>query len=37
MEYLRKKHGVVTFIIDNLMCLELDVVKHGNELNAQKT
>jgi hypothetical protein len=36
MEYMRKKHGVKNFIIDNLMCLELDIVKHGNELNAQK-
>lgn len=36
MEYMRKKHGVRNFIIDNLMCLELDIVKNGNELNAQK-
>ncbi len=36
MEYMRKKHGIRNFIIDNLMCLELDIVKHGNELNAQK-
>ncbi len=36
MEYMRKKYGVRNFVIDNLMCLELDVVKYGNELNAQK-
>lgn len=36
MEYMRKKHGIINFIIDNLMCFELDIVKHGNELNAQK-
>ena len=36
MEYLRKKHGVKNFVIDNLMCFELDIIKHGNELNAQK-
>ncbi len=36
MEYMRKKHGIKNFVIDNLMCLELDIVKHGNELNAQK-
>jgi hypothetical protein len=36
MEYLRKKHGVKNYIIDNLMCFELDINKYGNELNAQK-
>jgi twinkle protein len=36
MEYMRKKHGIKNFIIDNLMCFELDIIKHGNELNAQK-
>jgi hypothetical protein len=36
MEYLRKRHGVRNFIIDNLMCFELDIQKYGNELNAQK-
>ena len=36
MEYMRKKHGIKNFIIDNLMCFELDIMKHGNELNAQK-
>ena len=36
MEYMRKKYGVKNFIIDNLMCFELDINKHGNELNAQK-
>lgn len=36
MEYMRKKHGIKNYIIDNLMCFELDIVKYGNELNAQK-
>ncbi len=36
MEYLRTKHGVRNYIIDNIMCFELDINKYGNELNAQK-
>jgi twinkle protein len=36
MEYMRKKFGIKNYIIDNLMCFELDIAKHGNELNAQK-
>jgi len=36
MEYMRKKHGIRNFVIDNLMCFELDITKHGNEWNAQK-
>jgi twinkle protein len=36
MEYMRKKFGIKNYIIDNLMCFDLDIVKFGNELNAQK-
>lgn len=36
MEYVRKRYGVRNFVIDNLMCFDLDIAKHGNEWNAQK-
>lgn len=36
METLRKKRGIKNFIIDNMMMMELDIVKYGTELNAQK-
>lgn len=36
MEYMRKRHGVKNFVVDNLMCFDLDIGKHGNEWNAQK-
>jgi twinkle protein len=37
MEYMRKKYGIKNFVIDNFMCLELDIKKYGDELNAQKS
>ena len=35
MEYTMKKHGARCFIIDNLLTLDMDIVKYGNELSAQ--